>query len=296
MNYDVLEMKSFAKQLNDLTYTDYFYRLMLIARSVFKWDNLPNGIDEKWIEKYLFSYGCCLFYEDKEKGFMVAKCTPTGTINAYDEYTRLRPYGTNYIGEDLTNFEECVLIQNNDIITPTSATIQLYAYRLAEVTRAIEVNVNAQKTPLIILCSDKQKMSMKNIYKQFTGFEPVIYGDSDGLSLENIKAIKTDAPIVFDKLQQHKHQLWNEVMTFLGVNNANMDKRERLVDDEVQANNEQIEISAQVMLKSRERACKLINEKFNQNISVQLRKDYITQIKQDFKLIEGGVDNVKLSS
>ena len=285
--YDIINMKSIAKQLNDYTYTDYFYRLMLIARSIFKWNNLPNGISEKWIERYLFTEGNCLFYRDNMRGFMVAKTTPSGNLNVYDEPTLLTPYGTNYMGNPLENNRECVLIRNNDIMIPTSPTIQLYAFRLAELTRTCEINVNAMKTPVIILCSDKQKLSMKKVFQQMNGNEPVIYGDKN-LDIEAVKALKTDAPIVFPQLQLQKHAIWNECMTFLGINNANQDKRERLVDDEVQANNEQIEYSAQVMLKTREEACEQINRIFNleKPISVEMRKMKKPELN-DFEEMEG---------
>lgn len=286
MKNQLYKMKTFAKNLNDLTFTDYFYRLSLIARSVFQWENLPNGINEKWIEKFLFNEGSCLFFEDPNKGFMVAKSTHSGKINCYDEPTRLTPYGVGYQGKSLKNGVGCVLIDNNDFRIPTIGTIQLYAYRLAEISRTIDMNISAQKTPYIILCSDRQRLSIKNTVDKAMDNELIIYGDKN-MDIESIKALKTDAPIVFPELQIQKHAIWNECMTFLGVNNANMDKRERLVDDEVQANNEQIIISADVMLKSREEACKRINELFDLDISVKLRED----IKADLEL-EGGVEDV----
>ena len=269
--YDVIKMKSIAAELNDRTFTDYYYRLMLMARSVFEWTGLPNGIDEKWIERYLFTDGKCMFFEDPEKGFMVTKCVPAGTLNFYDEPTLIRAFGTNYNGPELENGEEAILIRNNDEMIPTAPTIQLYALRLAELSRTIDINIHAQKTPILIKCSDKQRMTLKQVYKQWNGFEPVIFGDKD-LTSEGMEVFNVDAPIVFDKLQIQKHEVWNEVMTYLGINNANRDKRECLVDDEVQANNEQIELSANVMLKARERACELINEKFGLNVQVKLRK------------------------
>ena len=94
-----LSYKSMARTLNDRVLGDYFYRLMLISRALFKWDNLPNGIDENWIERYLFSEGKCLFYKDPTIGFMVAKMGECGTLNYYDEPTKVRPYATNYIYE-----------------------------------------------------------------------------------------------------------------------------------------------------------------------------------------------------
>ena len=268
---EVLKINSLAKDMNDLTFTDYYYRLMLLARSTFEWCNLPNGIDEKWIERYLYTEGKCMFFKDPKYGYMVAKCTPNGELNFYDEPTRLRPYGTNYTGKSYQNNKECVLIRNNDDMIPTSYTIKLFAKRLTEIDRTIDVNIMAQKTPVIVKCTQQQRLTLKNLFKQFLGNEPLIWGDKD-LDLNNTQVLDLNPPLVFDKLQIQKHAVWNEVMTFLGVNNANMDKRERLVDDEVQANNEQIELSANIMLKSREQACKQINSIFGTDISVKRRK------------------------
>lgn len=289
--YDVISMKTIAQQLTNRTYTDYYYRLMLLARSVFKWENLPNGMDEKWIERFLFNEGQCMFFKDEKTGFMVTKCTASGELNFYDEPTTLHPVATNYNDNKArTNNKDCVIIRNNDESIPTSPTIQLYALKLAEISRTIDINVNAQKTPVLILCSEKQKLTMKNVFKQWNGFEPVIYGDKN-LDIEGIKSLKIDAPIVFDKLQYQKHSVWNECMTFLGINNANQDKRERLVDDEVRANNDQIEHSALIMLKARERACEQINEIFNLNIKVSMRKIDISKFTEHFDLVNDDSQN-----
>lgn len=272
MGYDILEMKNIAKTLNNRTYTDYFYRLMMIAESVFKWENLPNGIDEKWIEMFLFNEGRCMFFKDPTFGLMVAKCTNSGMPNYYDEPTVLRPVATNYSNtRSYDNGSDCVLIRNNDMMIPTRPSIELYALRLAEITRTIDINVQAQKTPILIKCTDKQRLTLKNVYRQWDGNEPVIYGDKSLATDGEFEVLKTDAPVVFPDLQLQKHEIWNECMTMLGINNANMNKRERLVTNEVEANDEQIQMSVQMMLKAREKACELINEMFGTQIKVSLR-------------------------
>lgn len=275
-NYNLLSYKSIANQLNNRTYTDYFYRLMLIARSLFKWEGLPNGIDEKWIEKYLFYEGTCVFYKDPNLGYMVTKWSTQGTLNAYDEPTTIRPYATNTMelnnGELLDNNENCVIIRNNDDMIPTFPTIQLYSADLTNIKRTIDTNISVQKTPTVVTCTDKQKLTFKQAIKQRDENEPVIYGDKN-IDINSINVLNTSAPIVFDKLQIQKNNIWNECMTFLGINNANTDKRERLVDDEVQANNQLIKANEDVMLKAREKACELINNMFGLNISVKRRTD-----------------------
>lgn len=292
-NYNLLSYKSIANQLNNRTYTDYFYRLMLIARSLFKWEGLPNGIDEKWIEKYLFYEGTCVFYKDPNLGFMVTKWSTEGTLNAYDEPTTIRPYATNTMelnnGELLDNNENCVIIRNNDDMIPTFPTIQLYSADLTNIKRTIDTNISVQKTPTVVTCTDKQKLTFKQAIKQRDENEPVIYGDKN-IDINSINVLNTSAPIVFDKLQIQKNNIWNECMTFLGINNANTDKRERLVDDEVQANNQLIKANEDVMLKAREKACELINKMFGLNISVKRRTDLKMANMEDNSDIDTNID------
>lgn len=275
-----LSMKSFAKQMNDLTFTDYFYRLSLLARSVFKWENLPNGMDEKWIEKFLFKHGKCVFFKDPTKGFMVAECNPSSTLNNYEEPVSVMPTGIDVEAVDLTVNQDCVLIRNNDDMIPTSVPVQLFAYRLADISRTIDINVKAQKTPVFILGTEKQKLTLKNLYIQYDGNEPVIYGDKS-LDPEAIKVLRTEAPIVFPELQVQKQTLWNECLTFLGINNANTEKRERLITEEVSANNEHIDLSADCLLKARQRAAEQINSLFGTEITVTLRRERDPECMQD---------------
>jgi len=292
-NYNLLSYKSIANQLNNRTYTDYFYRLMLIARSLFKWEGLPNGIDEKWIEKYLFYEGTCVFYKDPNLGYMVTKWSTQGTLNAYDEPTTIRPYATNTMelnnGQLLDNNENCVIIRNNDDMIPTFPTIQLYSADLTNIKRTIDTNISVQKTPTVVTCTDKQKLTFKQAIKQRDENEPVIYGDKN-IDINSINVLNTSAPIVFDKLQIQKNNIWNECMTFLGINNANTDKRERMVDDEVQANNQLIKANEDVMLKAREKACELINNMFGLNISVKRRTDLKMANMEDNDNIDTNID------
>lgn len=282
---DFVNLKIIEKELTNLTYLHYYRLLSLLAKSRFKWSGLPNGIDEKWIEKYLFTEGKCMFYKDATCGFMIAKCNDGGQLNFYDEPTVLRPVATNYNGNSIPyeNNKECVVIRNNDDEIPTITDIKMYAYRLADISRTIDINISAMKTPVLVTGTKKQMFSLKQVYKQWNGFEPVLFGDNE-LDSRVLNVLKTDAPIVFDKLQIEKHAIWNECMTYLGINNANMDKRERLVDDEVQANNEQIELCAEMPLKSRKLACKRINELFGTNIDVEFRQPETANLEE----LEGG--------
>jgi len=264
-----LSYKSFANKMNNLVFRDIFNRLMLISKSVYEWKNLPNGMSEKWIEDYLFSEGRCVFFKDKTKGYMVTALKQEGNLNFYNEEIYLRPYAINYDDNErvLENNVDCVIIKNNDESLPTSPTLQIYAHKLTTIDRTIDVNILAQKTPIIISCSEKERLSLIQYIDQRNDNEPVIFV-TDKMNTGGIKVDDLRTPVVFKDLELQKHMVWNEIMTYLGINNANMDKKERLVDDEVQANNEQVEACLNAGLKARQEACERINKIFGTKISV----------------------------
>jgi hypothetical protein len=257
-----------ASDMNILTANDYYDRLKTIALSLFEWENLPDSCNARFLELSLYAYGRALFIYDDELGYLNMKCTPSGTLNNYDEPVSFTAYSTIYQKDFLR--DNCVLIRNNYLERPTDNSVVLFASRLTEAERTIDTNIKAQKTPVLIRCDDKDRLTMKNLYKDYEGNEPFILGGK-ALNLEGLKVLKTDAPFVADKVQNYKHEIWNEALTFFGVNNANSDKRERLITDEVNANNEVISINAQAMLLTRLEACKWINEKYGLNVSVKMR-------------------------
>lgn len=264
-----LSYKSFASKMNNLVFRDIFYRLMMISKSVYEWKNLPNGMNEKWIEDYLFSEGRCVFFKDETKGYMVTALKQEGNLNFYNEEVYLRPYAVHYDdnGRVLENNVDCVIIKNNDESLPTSPTLQIYAHKLTTIDRTIDVNILAQKTPIIISCSEKERLSLLQFIDKRNDNEPVIFV-TDKMNTSGIKVDDLRTPPVFKDLELQKHMIWNEIMTYLGINNANMDKKERLVDDEVQANNEQVDACLNAGLKARQYAAKKINEIFGTNIEV----------------------------
>ena len=273
-DYKLMSYKSVAQMANNMVFSYYYYKLMLIARSLFEWEGLPNNMDERWIEKYLFSSGKCIFYKDPLMGYMVAGFGQQGSINCYGDPTTVYPVAPNYVyeGEKLINGDNCYVIRNNDLMLPTFPTIRHYSFKLTNIDRAIDVNIEATKTPIIVRCSDKQRLSLKNAINQRRDNEPVIWSSDNANIGDMVSTLETNAPVVFPQLQAQKHMILNEVFTDLGINNANMDKKERMVANEVDANDEQVKASEDVMLKVREEACKQINRIFDLNISVKRRK------------------------
>jgi hypothetical protein len=209
---------------------------------------------------------------------MALRCTPSGELNFYEEPINYTAFALNY--NKVYDRSQSVLIRDNLLELPIRFTIEQFAYRLANAERTIDVNINSQKTPVMIQGSDKQMLSLKTLYSQYEGNTPVLFADKD-LNRENLKVFKTDSPYVADKLQNYKHQIYNEALTFLGIDNANTDKKERLITDEVESNNHNLSMSLQSRLLTRKMACKEINEKYDLNIDVNVRENLFPTIKKE---------------
>ena len=184
--------------------------------------------------------------------------------------------------------------------------MELFALRLYEAERTADINIKAQKTPVLLLMDEKQRLTMENIYSQYDGNKPVIFGDKNSLGENVIKAINTQAPFIADKIIDYKKEIWNEALTFLGINNIMIDKKERLITDEANSNNELINLNLQSYLAPRQEACRQFNEKFgftgtNKEISVRVRSDLHNIIKnaqsivQDFKDQEN-IENIDINT
>lgn len=268
-----------SAELNNKTYIDYYNRLMELALNVFEWENLPPSVDERFLELTLYEMGYCLYFNDEIIGNLALTCTIGGQLDVYRIPVLRRAYAVNGYNK-MCSTKDSVLIFNNYLHTPTQLTIELFARRLYEIERAIDVNVKAQKTPTLILSSEQQRLTMQNLYMQYDGNEPFIFGDKN-MDIEGIKSLKTDAPFVADKLENLKHQIWNEALTFCGIENSNQDKKERLVSDEVGSNYGNIEAQRNVMLNVRKQACKKINAMFGTNIDVHFRSNLATMVNVD---------------
>lgn len=290
-NYEFID----SAILNSQTYLDYLERFKKVALSIFEWVNLPSSMDAKFLESTLYYNGQATLLKTKDYGFINTKCSTNGKINIYGLPTRLNCYSFEfqtsrnlYTGlkfqDDSYDYNECILVQNNWERIPTAGSMELFAYRLYEAERSIDVNIKAQKYPILLLTDDTQRLTMMNLYSQIDGNKPVIFGDKNNLNPDDIRSISTQHPYVADKLMDYKKEIWNEALTFLGINNILIDKKERLIQDEANSNNELINLNLQSYLAPRQEACKQFNEKYrltgtNKEISVRVRSDLHNIIK-----------------
>lgn len=261
-----------SAKMNNSTYNQYYNRLMELSISMFEWKNLPATIDSRFLELTLFSDGMCVFFKDDILGYLALKTTIGGRLNVYQIPTDRTAYASNGYQKHL-NGDDSVIIFNNMIHTNSLLDVEIYAKRLYNLDRAIDVNANAQKTPILITCEESQRLTLKNMYMQYDGNQPVIFADKN-LNPNSLKVLTTGSPYVADKLYMLKTQIWNEALTYLGISNLNIQKKERLVSDEVTRNQGGVIASRYSRLNARRQACEEINKMFGLDIDVDYRQDY----------------------
>ena len=260
--------------MNNSTYMQYFDRLMELAVSMFEWENMPEEIDVRFLEISLFRDGKAVFFRDDELDqYLALKCAVNGGFNVYGIPVNRRAYSpTNSYQKQLTD-KDSVIIYNNYLHTNSLREVKNFAMRLYNLDRVIDVNANAQKTPVVVLCGENQRLTMVNLFKEVDGNAPVVFGDNN-LDLKNITALSTGAPYVADKIYQLKTQIWNEALTYLGISNTNITKKERMITDEVVRNMGGVIASRYSRLDVRKKACEEINKMFGLDIDVSYKEDY----------------------
>lgn len=275
---------------NNLTYVQYLNRLTELAISMFEWKNLPPTVDPRYLELHLFETGCMVYFNDDVLGDLCLDCIVQGRLDVYGNPVLRRAYSGYNNYQKLLKESNSVIIWNNYLHLNSILDVKMFAKRLYNLDRIIDVNANAQKTPVLVQGTEKQRLTLLNLYKEFDGNAPFIFGDKN-LDLNSLKSISTNAPYVCDKIYTLKTQVWNEALTYLGISNTNIQKKERLITDEVTRNQGGTIASRYSRLESRREAVKKINAMFGTNIEVNYREDF-QQIGDENQTEDPGADTI----
>lgn len=258
--------------MNNATYRFYYDRLVELSVSMFKWDNVPETVDIRFLELVLFAEGQCVFFKDEELGYLALQNMLSGNFNQYRIPIDRRAYAINGYQRQLTD-KDSVIIYNNYMHTNSMPAVSLFARKLYNLDRIIDTNTNAQKTPILLQCDENELLTLQNAYKKYEGNEPMIAAPK-ALNNKGFTVLKTDAPYISDKIYSLKTQIWNEALTYLGISNVNVQKKERLISDEVMRNQGGVIASRYSRLEARRDACKMINSMFGLNMDCSYRDDY----------------------
>lgn len=261
--------------VNNLTYMQYLNRLTELSVSMFEWKNLPATVDARYLELHLFETGSMVYFDDDVIGNLCLDCLPNGRLDVYGNPVLRRAYSGYNNYQKLLKESNSVIIWNNYLHTNSILEVKMFARRLYNLDRIIDVNANAQKTPVLIQGTEQQRLALKNLYKEFDGNSPFIFGDKN-LDLNSLKCLQTGAPYVCDKLYNLKQMYWNEALTYLGINNTGAQKRERMLAIESSQAQGGTISSRYSRLQSRREAVEKINAMFGTNIEVNYREDFMS--------------------
>ena len=273
---------------NNQAFIHYLNRLKELAVSMFEWKNVPETVDIRYLELTLMQDGMAIFFNDEELGYLGLQVMIGGNLNVYRIPIIRRAYAVNGYSKDLSP-DDSVIIFNNMLHTNSIMDLEMFALKLYECDRTIDVNIKAQKTPVALLCDENQRLVMKNLYLQYDGNMPFIFG-SKNLDIKQIQAINTGAPFVADKVMETKNQVWNEALTYLGISNTSYQKKERLISDEVIRNMGGTIASRYSRLSERQKACDIINRMFGLNMSVDYREDVQQLVETNIEYTGGTTD------
>ena len=290
--------------MNNRTFNDYLDRMRKICLSMFEWVNLPDSMNARFLEQCLYYQGQVALLYDKDYGYLNTMASDGGYINIYGLPTEIMCYSYRFnqrrslytvdTGEEKD--KECILVLNNYDRVPTSYTISLFAYRLAEAQRTADVNIKAQRTPILITTDQKQYFTLKKMYEEYDGNTPAIFADKNVITPDALKALKTDAPMIIQDIMDYKREIWNEFLTFMGISNLS-EKRERMISNEIDSNNELVNLNLQALLIPRKEACKRFNEKYGlmgeKAIDVKVRSDLYNIVKQFESVTDDYRDQIK---
>lgn len=266
-------------------YTIYFRRLMSIVMSRFTWGNLPEYIPDDIPERILIYNGTGVLFKDKNVGVQLLPAVQTGALDIYGRPTELQPItmaGMNIssyfqnggeakrvnVGNSIKLGKDGVMLWANMDGMNDLYTINYYANQMAHLRVIQMANLNHQMTTQIILADEKTRLSMENISRQRkVGAATIITSKNvDPNTIFNYSALP---PYIADKIEDQLVNVWSEALTTFGVNTAAAEKRERLIVDEVNANNQEVAQGLSMPLKYREMGVDRFNKMFGENITVE---------------------------
>lgn len=270
--------------LNDLTFKTLYNKFRLICLNQFTWKGLPKGITERHVENFLFEHGKAIFFQDPGMSWMCLEATPDINRNVYGDPLSWRAIGFNYNKEYKS--EDCVIIRNNKDMLPTKDFVMYYVNLLTEAVRTMDVNVKACKTPYVFSCDENSLLTFKAIFEKIDGNVPAIYTDKQ-VNLNDLNVLQTGVKFLGNDLFDYKNNIENEFLTFLGKNNLPVDKKERMITDEANSNNQLIQSFRDIQYEARQEAAKEMSTFYGSPISVELREN---DVENAVETVENGGD------
>ena len=281
---------------NYLTYQKYMRKMTTLAENVFQYEGLPDYIDVSYLNKVLLRQGAIAFFKDEVMGVLALPFTNLGTLDVYGRPTKIQVHGANGYINNLEN-DEFVIMYDNNGRYPLILDIKQDAERMANAVRTMDINVQQQRTPRFWKTSKDREKTVRDLANEVDGMveKVIVYDD---INVDDTTLILEPAPYVTDKITDYKEKIWAEFLTYIGISNLQLTKKERHITDEIQAMQGGTIASRFSRYEPRLSAINKINKKFGLDIKLSFydgmpstEKDAL-DISDDVNDEEGEFDDI----
>ncbi len=250
-------------------YRDYLLKKVL---SRFEFGGIPSFWDMDYFLEILFLEGH-LAITDTAMGILPFKCGCTG-VGVFEQPTEVI-IANPVLGSFRRTIDvDCALVKLQYNYQGIGWMINRYSALLAMCDSGIAVNLMNSKAAYVFKAGSKaQAATIQKMYDDITMGKPAVFvGENGALNSENVFTMPVKENFVADDIQLLKRKILNEFLTEIGINNTNLDKRERLTDDEVNANNDEVSANIQHWLDNITEGLTKANKLYNLNLSVKVRE------------------------
>lgn len=244
----------------------FFELFSNIALTLFQWENLPETMNAEYLEKCLFTQGrvCAI-----KNGVGEIVNLPF-TENDIDIYENPKSIIANANSIQIERKKgEFAICKNNKLCTPTIVIVNYFCEKLKNIENTIDTNIYAQKMPTVFKGKKEKQKTLLNAFNLFNADQPYIFVDENFSDDVKLETLTSDTKFISKELYDLKDRYKQEFYSFLGINNANTVKAERLITDEVNANNQFISLNFETMLNSRLAFCDEVKKVFDIDITVK---------------------------
>ena len=285
-----MKTKLVNSQLNNYkTYLAYRMKMLTLAENVFQFKNLNPFIDLAYINSELVTKGSIAFFKDEVMGLIALPYTSIGTLDIYGRPNKISVIPKNGVYNRILRRDEFVIMYDNESHIPIYPNIIQSAERLALIKRTIDINITHQRTPRYFKTSEENQKTVQKILDSVDSMVDTVF-TYDNIDLEETTGSLIPAPYVADKLNDAKHEEWSEFLELIGVTNVAIQKRERMIRDEIITSMGGTITSRYSRFTSRQRAIEEINQKFGTNIEVEFYDGLPTTIEE----VEEFLDKTKI--
>lgn len=272
------------------SYSQIFDRLLNLYISSIRTENLPQYIDRRFMELQLADKGYGVFFRDDIAGqFAFMNAAMYEPFDAYG-IPQTRQVISPYISYQATvHGDNSVIIYNNMMHTSAVKDLIYYAFNIFDTMKSVMINLNAQRTPVLITCDEKQKQTFTNIYNKYAGGAPVIKGYNSQVNPNSIQVLKTDAPFVADKIYDMYTKLWGEALEYMGIQYHGEQKKERMITSEMYSYSGKALINRAGRMEARNTAYEQINAMFGLNLKAVFVGQELSEYGETYNTGEGEV-------